>query len=274
MPTMDRRDSPKRSGSGGSKSKTLASASSQVSVPLLPSCSSLPRVPTLTAAGVHYIPEEHSLLFANKVVFGFEEEFTIYRAKAWVRTYNQTSELKLEVFQELPNALFVIQFNGADVAASKQSLLAASPLNVGETYASVNDYSIAHDPCNQSDFRHLVTVNIPRGNPTIFSLIRCFTNIVGTYVKGCLGPDLRHISVIVESKLKLFPALGRFQLKDSGITTVVFDYEGRNLRCCYCFSYRHFPSSCKEPRPTFFDAPELQPDVVSVASLGGIVPGG
>lgn len=145
---MDRRDSPKRTGSGGSKSKTLASSSSQVSAPAPQDSTGLPRVHTVTAAVVHCLPEEHCLFFANKVVIGFEEEFTLYRAKAWVRTYNQTNLPKLEVFHELPNSLFVVQFNSGDLLASKQTLLAASPINVGNIYASVNDYNITFDPCN------------------------------------------------------------------------------------------------------------------------------
>lgn len=268
---MDRRDSPKRSNSGISKSKTLASSASQISVPVSHANGGLPRVHTVTAAVIHCISDEHSLLFDNKVVLGFEEEFTLYRAKAWVRSYNLTNVPKLEVFHELPNALFVVQFNIQDTSEwpdTKRSLLAASPLGVGDIYASVNDYSISFDPCSQRDFKHLVTVNIPIGNPAIFSLIRCIVKIVGSYVKGCIGPDLRHISLIVESQLKLFPARGQFKLGDSAVTTVFFDYEGRNLRCSYCFSYRHFPSSCQEPRPDFFNAPELKLDSEPTVAAG------
>lgn len=208
------------------------------------------------------------MFFDNKVVLGFEEEFTIYRAKAWIRSYNLAHVLKLEVYHELPNSLFVVKFETADIQAAKTALLASSPLRVGDIYASVNDYDLSFDPCNQSEFRHLVTVNIPRGNPAIFSLIRCFIHVVGTYVKAVLGPDLRHISVIVESRLKLFPAHGLFKLPKSEVTTIFFDYEGRNLRCCYCFSYHHFPSDCKEPRPPFFSSPDLKLDSASGETSG------
>lgn len=207
---MARSESPKRPISGGSKSANVASTSSLIPFPIVPAGGCLKRVPTVTAAAVHCIPEEHSQFFANKVVRGFEEEFTIYRVKLWVRSFNQTNDLKLEVFHELPNSLFVVQFDSIDVLAAKGSLLASSPISVGEIYASVNDYTISFDPCNQVDFRHLVTVNIPRGNPAIYSLIKCSIRIVGAYVKGFLGLDHRHISVIVESTLKLFPAHGQF----------------------------------------------------------------
>lgn len=220
---MDRRGSPKRLNSAGSKSKGVAQTSSTTALQNTTPSSSPLRVPTVTAEVITCIPEEHSLFFDNKVVLGFEEEFTLYRAKAWVRSYNLAhNHLKLEVFHELPNALFVVQFNTGDLLETKQALIAASPIGIGDIYASVNEYSISIDPCSQRDFRHLVTVNIPRGNPAIFSLIKCIIQVVGKYVKGVLGPDLRHISVIVESQLKLFPAHGLFKLPNSEITKVFF----------------------------------------------------
>lgn len=265
---MDRRDSPKRHSSRVLESTALASTSSQISNPAPPVGDGPPGVPTVTEAVVHCIPEEHSSFFTNKIVLGFEEEFIVYKAKSWIRSYNQTSAIKLEFVHELPIALFVVQFNSADVRATKASLLASSPLGFGEIYASVNDYSISLDPCNQEEFRHLVTVNIPKGNPVIFSLIKYLIHVVGKYVKGFLGPDLRHISVIAETNLKLFPAYGQFQLKDAGVTTISFDCVGRNLRCCYYFSYRHFPSSCRQPRPSYFDSPRLKLDAVPKEASG------
>lgn len=184
----------------------MASATSSIPGPGISAGGGPPRVHTVTEDIIHGIPEENALFFANKVVIGFEEEFTIYRAKSWLRSYKPSHLRKIEIFHELPNALFVVQFDAEDLPAAKSLLLASSPISLGDLYASVNDYNIAFDPCNQRDFRHLVTVNIPWGNPAIFSLIKCFTRIVGSYVKGVLGPDLRHISVIVESTLKLFPA--------------------------------------------------------------------
>lgn len=62
-------------------------------------------------------------------------------------------------------------------------------------------------------------------------------------MKGVLGPDLRHISVIAESTLKLFPAHGRFQLLDSEVTTIFFDYEGRNA----CVAVIVFPIDTYPP---------------------------
>lgn len=163
----------------------------------------------------------HSLIFGKKVVLGFESEFSISRARDWVRSYNQKSVFPLSVFNELPILFFVIQFSSEDLPAAKRSLLASSPLGAGEIYASVNDYTISFDPCNQSDFRHLVTVHIPRGNPVIFSLMTLIINVVGTYAKGVLGSDNRHISVVApETTLKLFPAYGHFQLLNTEVTTI------------------------------------------------------
>lgn len=190
----------------------------------------LPRVLTVTSTAIHSIPGEvrsrQSLFFGNKVVLGFKEEFSITRAQVWVRSYNQRCDIHLEVFHELPNSLFVVQFDTEDWIVVKRSLLAASPgaspLSAGDIYVVVNDYTISFDPCNQGDFRHLVTVNIPKGNPTIYSLIKCIINIVGTFVKGVLGSDHRHIFVIAETRLKLFPAHGQFQLLDIEVTTIFF----------------------------------------------------
>lgn len=108
---------------------------------------------------------------------------------------------------------------------------------------------------------HLDRLKIPRGNPAIYSLINFIFNVVGTFVKGVLGFDDRHISVVVETTLKLFPAHGRYHLLDTEVTTIFSDYEGRNLRCCYCLSYRHLSSACRQPRPRFFSSPALILDV-------------
>lgn len=54
--------------------------------------------------------------------------------------------------------------------------------------------------------------------------------------------------------MKRFPAQGVITLKGLKVTTVSFDYVGSNLRCCFCFSYRHLPSECSEEKPAFFFA--------------------
>lgn len=125
------------------------------------------RVPT-TASVFLNIPNdillEQARFFGDKVVLGFESETSHLRAREWVRIYNQASSVKLTVVDELPNALFVVQFQSKDLRATKLLLLASSPLGARDFHASVNDFMIAFDPCNQADFCHLVTVNIPLGN--------------------------------------------------------------------------------------------------------------
>lgn len=195
------------------------------------------------------------------MVLCFEAEVSISRARIWVSSYNQRSKLKLSINSELPNSLFVVQFDAEDLQGAKRALLAASPLGATDVFASVNDYTSAFDPCNQADFRHLVTVNIPQGNEEIFSIIHFITSIIGNYVKAVLGKDDKHISVIVETQLKLFPAHGQFQLQDSEMTKISFEYEGWNLWCCFCFSYGHIPARCRQPRPRLFTAPDLVLDV-------------
>lgn len=50
--------------------------------------------------------------------------------------------MQLSLCEELANALFVVQFEAADLKAAKLQLLASSPLGAGEIYASVNDYTL------------------------------------------------------------------------------------------------------------------------------------
>lgn len=94
---------------------------------------------------------------------------------------------------------------------------------LGNVYASVNELTINFDPCNVADFRQLVTVNILEGNPEIFGLINYIVDVIGRFVKARWGQDHTLISAIVETRLKIFPALGHFQLKSPGKTIINFD---------------------------------------------------
>lgn len=118
-------------------------------------------------------------MFSNKVVLCFDEEFTSNQARDWLWTYNQSSEYVLTFSNELPNLLFVFQFETEDLAETKRFLLAASPLKVGETFATVNDFSADFNPCNQEDFRHLVTVKIVQGSSELFNFIKFMACIIG-----------------------------------------------------------------------------------------------
>lgn len=54
---------------------------------------------------------------------------------------------------------------------------------------------------------------------------------------------------MVETTRKLFPTHGQFKFCSDEITIIASDYVGRNLHCCFCFSYRHLPAHCSQ-RPT------------------------
>lgn len=140
---------------------------------------------------------------------------------------------------------------------AKKSLLAASPLGPAEVYAAVNDYTPDFDPCNKEDFRHLVSVSIANGSFELLGFIRYIASTLGTYVKADLGPNHKHIALVVETTRKLFPTQAQFQFHADKITTVNFDYVGRKLRCCFCFSYRHHPAKCRQPRPAFLANKDL-----------------
>lgn len=213
-------------------------------------------IPTTSSSIIHKVPEEFLSAcqrrdFGNKVILCFEEEFSEKEAKKWVAYYNQRNDIKLTVVGELPNALFVVLFAEDNLAAAKATLLASSPIGVCEIFASVNDYSDGIDPCNQPGFKHLVTIHIYEGSKEIYGCIKYVAALVGKYVKARLdqGSVHRHIVVVVESLLKIFPAQGFFQLSGPDITKVCFDYVGRKLWCCYCLSYRHLPKKCSRPRP-------------------------
>lgn len=74
--------------------------------------------------------------------------------------------------------------------------------------------------------------------------------------------------MVVETTLKLFPAYEQFQLEGPDPTTVLFDYRGRNLRCCYCFAHKHLSSQCRQIKPSLFAAPQYKVDAVSTAKKG------
>lgn len=235
--------------------------------------------PVLTATipnrEIRRLPEnrvqQQQLHSANKVVLCFEVEYTTPEVWTWLREYNKERGAHLSLVNELLHAVFVVQFAEADLLEAKRSLLNASPLKVGEVYASVNDFCLQLSPCNNPAFKHLVTVNIVQDNQELIGIEDFVTDIIGKFVKARQGTDPRRISVVVETTLKLFPAKEQLQLGGPDITTVHFDYRGRNLRCCYCFSYRHLSALCRQPKPSLFASPEYTVDELKTGkhSKGG-----
>lgn len=203
---------------------------------------------------------------ANKVVLCFESEFSTQAAWAWLRTYNLSYGAKLSLANELPHAVFVVQFEADDWPGTKRALLAASPLKAGEAYASVNDFVLHLYPCHNPAFKHLVTVNLVQANQELVGIEEFVTEGIGNFVTACQGTDPRRITVVVETTLKLFPSHELFRLDGSDTTKVNFDYRGRNLRCCYCFSYRHLSSQCRQPKPSLFSSPNYTVDAVTTVS--------
>lgn len=176
-----------------------------------------PLVHTISSTQVHCLPEEnletqHHQFFGNKVTLCFEEEFSLSDVREWVTCFNQKSDIPLTIVDALPLALFVVLFDVEDPHSAKLALLSTSPLKANEVYASVNEFIEGVDPCNLPDFKHLVTVNIPQGTREILRCIKFVVAIIGKFVKARLVPRTIHqlISVVVESKLKLFPAQGFF----------------------------------------------------------------
>lgn len=197
---------------------------------------------------------EESHYHRNKVILSFEEEFTLSDAREWVGYFNQKRGTKLTIVDALPLALFLVLLDVGNPVAAKSALLAASPLGAHDVYALVNEFSEDPKPCNQRDFRHLVTVDIPLGTRKILRHIEFVVSPIGKYVKAKLASSNvnQHILVVVESQLKRFSVQGFFRLGGREVTKICFEYGGRNLRCCFCFSYRHLPSECSAVKPAFF----------------------
>lgn len=225
----------------------------------------LPILPAISSTAIHQAPadldiEPPSRYFANKVVLCFEVEFTETAAKSWIESYNLRNDLHLTIVDTLHRALFVAQFDVENLAAAKERLLAASPiLGTKDVFAAVNDYTDHFEPCKQLDFKHLVTVYIHQGSREILHYIKFIASLIGTYVKAepDKGTSFQRITLVVESTLKILPARGLFKLQGPEVTTVAFNYVGKNLRCYFCFSYRHLPHQCKRPRPAFYNEAAL-----------------
>lgn len=154
----------------------------------------------------------------------------------------------------------MVQFEAVDLEATKQSLLAASPLHEGEIFAAVNNFTLDLNPCNAVGFKHLVTVNIVKGNEELFGVINFITFAIGSFVKAQLVSNHQHITTVVESTLKLFLArehlhMGVGKPASTKDGTVRLHGQFNNLSCCYCFSYRHLPALCRQPKPRLFSLP-------------------
>lgn len=77
-----------------------------------------------------------------------------------------------------------MQFEEVDWAPAKRALLDASPLKFGDIYASANDFSLQLYPCNDPNFKHLVTVNIVQANQKLVGIIEFVTAGIGKFVKA------------------------------------------------------------------------------------------
>lgn len=265
---------PQRRSSSVNAGKKTATTSSNAGKPRKNTSERSGHVLTATAPTKEFrslptnLRQHQQLLSANKVVFCFETEYTTPEVWTWLREYNKENGAHLSLFNELPNAIFVIQFEEADWAGYKRALLNASPLKVGEAYTSVNDFCLQQYPCNDPGFRHLVTVNIVQTNQELVGIIEFIIEGIGKFVKARQGTDPRRFSVVVETTLKLFPAFKQFHLGGPEPTKVNFDYRGRNLRCCYCFLYRHLSSQCRQPKPSLFAAPQFTADEIPTVKKG------
>lgn len=73
-----------------------------------------------------------SILLSNKVVLGFESEYSGVTARNWIRSYNLKSSVLLTLCNELAHSLYIVQFKASDLSALRLQLLDSSPLGSGE----------------------------------------------------------------------------------------------------------------------------------------------
>lgn len=74
------------------------------------------------------IPEEalgnSDRMFGNKAIIAFETPTSPMQAEAWIRAFNEERPIKLTWHDELPNALYVVQFDVHVNENAREELLA------------------------------------------------------------------------------------------------------------------------------------------------------
>ncbi|CAM6103339.1 unnamed protein product [Calypogeia fissa] len=216
-----------------------------------PQCSTPRPTPTPTSVDIVEIPQHilrtgHQQIWGNKVVLAFEEELLACQVKDWIIAYNQEASIQLSYHDELPNALFVVKIESSEEASDKATLLRGCPLKAREVFATVNDYYRGFCASNPVNFTYLVTAYIKHGDPEFFRHLQYMVKPIGILIRGTIasGVENHRIIALVSTKLRKLPPDSKICLLEAGVTTIPFDYIGRNLRCTHCFSYKHFATKC------------------------------
>lgn len=134
-------------------------------------------------------------IFCNKLFIAFESPSSPYQVLAWIRAFNEENDIKLLLYDELLNALYVVEFDIHVHPNARRDLLEHSPVKALETYATLNPYYSGFDALNPVDFMHIVTVYIPRGNPDLFLYIKFVLKPVGDHIKSRIGTGAEHHNI-------------------------------------------------------------------------------
>jgi hypothetical protein len=194
--------------------------------------------------------ERGNRFWTNKVVLIFKFEHTASQVRQWLYTYNKYGVPKLLYRDEHVNSMFVISIDTELEDFDKALLIAQSPVKAREIFALVNDYYSGFDQVNPSNVTHLVSLNISNTSPTVHLHLQEVVSKVGRLVRSeqAAGVELHGISALVETSKRIFPKTAKIEL--GGVLQMIkFDIYTPNLRCQYCFSYRHFYKRC----PTVID---------------------
>ncbi|CAM6127137.1 unnamed protein product [Calypogeia fissa] len=204
--------------------------------------------------------------YSNKLVLCFEGAITNKQAEQWLELYNQQHTHQIDLYEPLTNALFVVTVKDQDTTQAVRALLASSPLslaekkderatqanlanksvNIEDRFVAVNSYIPNFDPEHPYDFKHLVTIQITKGDPFWFFALDALMHRVGFVARRHLGSGTeRHkIIALAETKKRKFPPEIDFSASTAQVVLVPIEIIDKQPRCYRCFSNTHRASNC------------------------------
>jgi hypothetical protein len=186
----------------------------------------------------------------NKIVLIFEFEHSPSQVRQWLYSYKKYGVRRLVYRDELVNAMYVVSIDDELEDYDKALLIAKSPLQSREVFASVNDYHSGFNQVNPCDINHLVTLNITQASPVVHLHLKSVVSKVRRLIRSEQAPgvELHGISALVETTKRIYPRSAKIEL--AGVMQhIKFDVYNPHLRCQHCFSYWHFYKHC----PTITD---------------------
>lgn len=206
------------------------------------------------------------VFYRDKVVLCFEGPVQRKQVVQWIEQYNNQHTHSFLVFEQIANALYVITIINYNLKARVKDLLKGKPLKLKEhdedranqanlarkailltdKKTSVNAYYPNFDPKNPIDFKHLVTIQITKGDSFCFFVLDSLLYRLGKVARKYIGPstDRHKIIVVVETTFKRFKDMITFCINASQIEEIPFSIIDKQPRYFWCFSTSHPTSLC------------------------------